>query len=118
MVTPAPEQTAQRSDGRPQSPSDAGVIAASESTTRSASAKRRALHPGIGHRDDLHAGRVRGGDTRGRVLDDETAARIGAELGRREQEDVGRGLAARDARIVPEHIALKTHGTTRGGGSS
>ncbi len=62
----------------------------------------------IGHRDDLHAGRVRSGDTCGRVLDDEAAARIGAELGaaRRKMSVRACRLATRGS--SPSTIALKT----------
>src|SRR4051812_11536814 len=53
---------------------------------------------GVGHRgeaEDLHAGRVGGGDAEWAVLDDHAVGRFDAHRGGGVQEQVGRGLAVR-----------------------
>ena len=58
------------------------------------------LHVRVGDRDNVHPGGARRGDPGGGVLEDQAALRVGPEIPGRQQEDIGRGLAAADLRVV------------------
>src|SRR5215471_4286238 len=59
----------------------------------------RAVHMRVGQRDHLHSCREGRFHAVGRVFENEAIRRIGAQVASGDEEDVGCGLAAQDARI-------------------
>ena len=63
-------------------------------------AKARPVHVPIGEANDTHSGGDRGGYAVRSILDHDAFFRAGAERFGRDQENIGRRLAAGDARVV------------------
>ena len=89
-----------------------GSISASDVSTTSASPSFAASMPGVRNGDDASRRRPHG-DARRRVLEHDARRGLRAEIARGEQEDVGRGLAARDAQSSPSTTAAKSENQSR-----